>query len=43
MEKQAKTMRLWGLLHPSIAGRVLIVKGLVISLAYYLMTVNGIP
>ena len=35
-------MKLWSLLYPSIAGRVLIVKALVISLAYYLMTVNGI-
>ena len=35
-------MKLWSLLYPSIAGGVLIVKALVISLAYYLMTVNGI-
>ena len=41
-EWQAHTMKLWSLLYPSIAGRVLIVKALVISLVYYLMTVNGI-
>jgi len=41
-EQQAHTMKLWSLLYPSIAGQVLIVKALVISLAYYLMTVNGI-
>jgi len=43
MERQAKTMRLWSLMYPSITGRILVVKALVISLAYYLMTVNGIP
>jgi len=36
-------MKLWSLMYPSIAGRILVVKALVISLAYYLMTVNGIP
>jgi len=42
-ERQACTMKLWSLLYLSVAGRVLIVKALVISLAYYLMTVNRIP
>jgi len=41
-EWQACTMKLWSLLYPLIAGRVLIVKALVISLVYYLMTVNRI-
>ena len=43
IEKQLKTMRRWKIHHPSVAGRILISKALVISLAYYLMTVNGIP
>ena len=42
IERQLKTMRHWNHLYPSVAGRVLIAKALVISLAYYLMTVNGI-
>jgi len=42
MEKQLKTMKWWNFHYPSVMGRVLIVKALVISLAYYLMTVNGI-
>jgi len=29
--------------YPSTAGRILIAKALIISLAHYLMTVNGIP
>ena len=41
MEKQAKTMKRW-LPHPSVAGRVLISKALIISLAYYLITFNEI-
>ena len=42
IEKQLKTMKRWNGHYPSTAGRVLVVKALVISLAYYLMTVNGI-
>jgi len=42
IEKQLKTMNRWNPLYPSTGGRVTIVKSLVISLAYYLMTVNGI-
>jgi len=41
-ERQARTMKLWSLLYPLVARRVPIVKALVILLAYYLMTVNGI-
>jgi len=33
VERQAKTMKLWGFLYPSIAGRILVVRALVISLA----------
>ena len=42
LEKQQKTMKLWNQSYPSATGRVLIAKALVVSLAYYLMTVNGI-
>jgi len=42
-ERQARTMKRWSLLYPSIAERVLITKALVVSLDYYLMTVSGIP
>jgi len=42
IERQLKTMKQWNFHYPSIAGRVLIVKTLVISSAYYLMTVNGV-
>jgi len=41
-ERQTRTMKQWSLIYPSIAGHVLITKALVISLTYYLMTVNGI-
>src|SRR5258707_1131755 len=43
LEKQLKIMKLRDLRHPSTIGRVLITKALVIPVAYYLMTVNGIP
>lgn len=36
-------MRLWGGIHPSLSGRVRILKALVVSRALYLMMVNGIP
>jgi hypothetical protein len=42
MERQLKTMKLWNSYYPSTAGRILIAKALVVSIAYYLMTVNGI-
>ena len=42
LENQQNTMKLCSLSYPSVAGRVLIAKALVVSLAYYLMTVNGI-
>jgi hypothetical protein len=42
MERQSKTMKLWNSYYPSMAGHILIVKALVVSIAYYLMTVNGI-
>ena len=42
LEKQQKSMKLWNLSYPSVTGRVLIAKALIVSLAYYLMTVNGI-
>jgi len=35
-------MNRWTHLYPSVAGRVLLAKTLVISLAQYFMTVNGI-
>ena len=37
-----KTMKQWTHLYPSVAGQVLLAKTLVVSLAQYLMTVNGI-
>ncbi|KIM25292.1 hypothetical protein M408DRAFT_49826, partial [Serendipita vermifera MAFF 305830] len=40
---QSKIMRLWGGIHPSLSGRVRILKALVVSRALYLMMVNGIP
>ena len=42
MEKQLKTMKLWSSYFPSVTGQVLIAKALVIFLANYLVTVNGI-
>ena len=42
LEKQMRTMKRWAPLYPSVAGRVLLTKSLVLSLAHYLMTVNGI-
>jgi hypothetical protein len=42
LERQMKTMNRWAPLYPSVAGRVLLTKTLVLSLAQYLMTVNGI-
>ena len=42
LERQQKTMKRWSHLYPSVAGRVLLLKTLVVSLAQYLMTVNGI-
>ena len=42
LERQMKTMKRWTHLYPSVAGRVLLAKTLVVSLAQYLMTVNGI-
>ena len=42
LEKQMRTMNRWAPLFPSVAGRVLLTKSLVVSLAHYLMTVNGI-
>ena len=42
LEKQQKTMKLWNQSYPLAMGRVLISKALVVSLAYYLTTVNGI-
>jgi len=42
IEKQLKTMKRWNIFYPSATGRVMIAKSLVVSLAYYLMTVNGI-
>src|SRR5258706_5935764 len=35
-------MKRWNQLYPSVAGQVMIAKTLVVSLAQYLMTVNGI-
>jgi hypothetical protein len=43
LERQLKIMKLWSRQYPSTLGRVLIAKALVISIAYYLMTVNSIP
>ena len=42
LERQMKTMKQWTHLYPSVAGWVLLAKTLVVSLAQYLMTVNGI-
>jgi len=42
LERQMKTMKRWNCLYPSVNGRVMIAKTLVVSLAQYLMTVNGI-
>jgi len=42
MERQQKTINRWNHLYPSVTGRVLLAKSLVISLAQYFMTVNGI-
>jgi len=42
LEKQQKIMKLCSLSYPSVTGRVLITKALIVSQAYYLMTVNGI-
>ena len=42
LEKQMKIMKRWNSIYPSVAGRVLISKTLVVPLAQYLMTVNGI-
>jgi len=42
LEKQMKTMKRWNIHYPSATGRVMIAKSLVVSLAYYLLTVNGI-
>ena len=42
IERQSKTMNRWSNMYPSMVGQVLIVQALVISLAQYLMTVNGI-
>ena len=42
LERQLKTMNCWAPLYPSVTGQVLLTKTLVISLAQYLMTVNGI-
>ena len=43
LENQLKTMKRWMHLYPSTTGWVLLAKTLVVSLAHYLMTVNGIP
>jgi len=37
-----RTMNRWASFYLSVAGRVLLAKSLVVSLAHYLMTVNGI-
>ncbi len=42
LERQMKTMKHWNHLYPSVAGQVMIAKMLVVSLAQYLMMVNGI-
>ncbi|CCA75615.1 hypothetical protein PIIN_09606, partial [Serendipita indica DSM 11827] len=39
---QNKIMNLWAQAHPSASGRVMLAKSLIVSRAFYLMTVNGI-
>jgi len=43
IKRQLKTMRRWNPMYPLTMGRILIVKALIILIAHYLMTVNGIP
>jgi len=43
IKRQLKMMKRWNPMYPLTTGRILIAKALIISIAHYLMTVNGIP